>query len=346
MTKPRPVAAVCAALILLFSLSACRKNAAPTESDGFGMGSFFSVKVYGGDEGLGREILTDAGRLESLISVTRTDSDLSRLIENGTGTPDKETAALLKRSVDLGKETGGALDVTLGAVTALWGFSGEEPRLPAEADLKAALATAGLDNVVFSGDTVTLKNGAKPDLGAVGKGAALDAAAAVLKGQKVSAVVSFGGSVLLFGQKPGGGSWTVGVRDPKGDEASYFATLAFALQADEAVFVSTSGSYEKTFTENGKTYHHILDPKTGYPVENDLVSVTAVASDGFLSDALSTALFVLGPGDRADALCKKYLTGAVFVYKDGTVSVTDGLADAFGLTEDAPYRLREPEAAA
>ena len=174
---------------------------------------------------------------------------------------------------------------------------------------------------------------------------ALDAAAAVLKGKKTSAVVSFGGSVLLFGQKPDGGPWTVGVRDPNGDEASYFATLSFALKADEAVFISTSGSYEKTFTENGKTYHHILDPKTGYPVENDLVSVTAVAEDGFLSDALSTALFVIGPGDEANALCKKYLTGAVFVHKDGTVSVTDGLADAFALTDGAAYRLQNAEAA-
>ena len=107
----------------------------------------------------------------------------------------------------------------------------------------------------------------------------------------------------------------------------------------------TSGDYERFFEKDGRIYHHILDPKTGYPVENGLLSVTAVSDDGFLSDALSTALFVMGCGEQAFALCGKYGVGAVFVLDDGRVAVTPDLADSFTLTNTAEYRLMDGGAA-
>ena len=147
--------------------------------------------------------------------------------------------------------------------------------------------------------------------------------------------------MLLYGQKPGG-AWSVGVRDPHGAQDVYFATLTLENgAADGAIFISTSGSYEKTFTENGKTYHHILDPATGMPVQTDLVAVTAVSQSGTVSDALSTALFVNGLNGTSLGWVRTYLTGAVFVFADGRVYVTEGLRDAFTLTDTAAYRVTE-----
>ena len=332
-------AALSLALLILL-LPACRGDDGMVLSGNFAMGSYLSVETHAGEKGekLGLEIIRDVKALDDEISATQNGSALSELISKGSGKPGEPLYGLLERAVRLGEESGGALDVSLGAVTALWGFSTETPRKPDDDAVAEAMKSVGLGNIVFDGDTVTLLNGVRPELGAVGKGAALDLAAKRLEGKDVPAVVTFGGSVLLYGEKPGGGSWTVGVRDPAGETSdAYFATLSFASEKDKAVFISTSGSYEKTFTEGGRTYHHILDPETGYPVENGLVSVTAVAADGFLSDALSTALFVTGKTDDALRLCEKYLLGAVFVYENGTVFVTEGLRDAFTLTSDA-YR--------
>ncbi|MBR5409449.1 MAG: FAD:protein FMN transferase [Clostridia bacterium] len=336
-------AALSLALLILL-LPACRGDDGMVLSGNFAMGSYLSVETYAGEKGekLGFEIIRDIRALDDEISATQNGSALSKLIAKGSGKPGEPLFSLLERAVRLGEESGGALDVSLGAVTALWGFSTETPQKPGDDAVAEAMKSAGLGNITFDGDNVTLLNGVRPELGAVGKGAALDAAAKRLNGKDVPAVVTFGGSVLLYGEKPDGGGWTVGVRDPAGETSdAYFATLAFASEKDKAVFISTSGSYEKTFTEDGKTYHHILDPKTGYPVENGLVSVTAVAEDGFLSDALSTALFVMGKTDDALGLCKKYLLGAVFVYADGTVFVTERLRDAFTLKSEA-YRTESP----
>ena len=336
----------CLLTLALLLLTACRNaDETPTVGGGFAMGSYLSARLYGADAGTVNEILADVAALDGEISLTNKDSALSRLVAAGGGDADDTLLSLLRRSLDLRQETGGALDISLGAVTTLWGFQTDAPMLPDDAALREALRHTGAEKIRIGNGTLTLQDGVIPAPGAVGKGAALDLAAARLRSSGATGLVTFGGSVLLYGPKPDGGVWGVGVRDPKGGENDYFAKLSFSPQKDEAVFISTSGSYEKAFTENGRTYHHILDPKTGYPVENGLLSVTAVSDDGFLSDALSTALFVMGWGGQALALCGKYGVGAVFVFDDGRVAVTPDLADSFTLTDAADYRLTDGGAA-
>ena len=167
------------------------------------------------------------------------------------------------------------------------------------------------------------------DLGSVGKGAACDSAAAVLKDNGASGVVAVGGSLACVGEKPGGGDWNINVRDPFGGANVYFAALTVG-----ETYISTSGSYEKQFTENGKTYHHILDLTTGYPAETQLVSVTIVAQTGLQSDALSTLCFLLGEEDSREVL-ELYNAQAVFVYADRTVSATASLRGSVELVNDA-----------
>ena len=168
--------------------------------------------------------------------------------------------------------------------------------------------------------------------GATGKGIGCDVVSDFLKTQKdVSGMIlNLGGSsVMTYGEKPDGSSWKVALTDPRDTEGDYLG----AITLDANQFLSTSGDYEKYFIEDGIRYHHILDPKTGYPVQNGLTSVTIVCDQGYLADGLSTACFVLGL-DAAKPLLEKYDAEAVFVDEDKNVYVTSGLMDKFELMKD------------
>lgn len=140
---------------------------------------------------------------------------------------------------------------------------------------------------------------------------------------------------MTYGEKPDGSSWKVALTDPRDTEGDYLG----AITLDANQFLSTSGDYEKYFIEDGIRYHHILDPKTGYPVQNGLTSVTIVCDQGYLADGLSTACFVLGM-DAAKPLLEKYDAEAVFVDEDKNVYVTSGLMDKFELMKDG-YTVNE-----
>ena len=148
-------------------------------------------------------------------------------------------------------------------------------------------------------------------------------------------MISVGGSILLWGSRPGGGDWKVGVRDPRGEAADQLGTFTLAEG-----FVSTSGDYERTLTVDGKTYHHILNPKTGYPANAGLISVTVTAPSGLLSDALSTACFILGY-EKSLPLLDAFGAEAIFVTGEKQVRTTPGLKQTFQLTNDAYHLIQD-----
>ena len=232
--------------------------------------------------------------------------------------------------LEVGKMSGGKFDIALGAVSDLWSFN-DSPRVPSTDELTEALSRSGSGKLSLSGNTLTRADGCIVDLGSAGKGIALDKVKSYLSDKKISsAVVSVGGSVLLYGK----GSFNVGVRDPWGEAGRSVMTVKLG-----AGCVSTSGSYERCFEQGGKRYHHILDPDTGLPVENGLVSVTVISDSGLLSDALSTACFVLGAEGGAK-LAAKYGCEAIFITEDKKVICTDGikpnvtvLADGYTVVE-------------
>ena len=176
------------------------------------------------------------------------------------------------------------------------------------------------------------------DLGAVGKGIACDQIREYLENDKADAVtgavVSVGGSILVWGDKPDGSDWTVAIQDPRGADGEYMGVLSL----DQNTVVSTSGDYEKYFEEDGVRYHHILDPHTGYPADSGLISVTVVCQDGLLSDGLSTACFVLGAG-KGKELLDRYGAEGIFIDENKKITVTDGIRDRFTiLNNDYKYR--------
>lgn len=302
----------------------------------YSMGSYVQQTVYGkGREEAAQQASSAVTELENLISWRIEDSDVEKL-NQAAGTEfievDERTWNVLHTALEVCEASGGAFDVTIAPISWLWDFD-EDPKLPSDDLIQSLLPAVDYENVSLLEDgTAALQTHATAiDLGAVGKGAACDAAVSAYQEAGVDrAVVSVGGSVGVWGEKPSGEPWRVALRDP--DSQGSLGELAI-----QSGFLSTSGSYEKKFTEEGVTYHHILDPDTGYPAESGLVSVTVWSDSGVLSDALSTACFVLGMEDSL-ALLETFDSGAVFITEDHEIYVTENLADSFTLAS-AQYTL-------
>lgn len=234
-------------------------------------------------------------------------------------------------------ESGGAFDVTIGAVTGLWnidawaaaGRNGEggEACIPDREAVKKVLELTGYEKVQLSGEGILLPEGMRLDLGAVGKGIACDEVAALLgqipRTELPGAVISVGGSILTYGEKPDGTPWQVAVTDP-------FSTAGQAgvLSLTGQWCVSTSGDYERYLEVEGRRYHHIMNPATGYPADSGVRSATVVCKSGILSDALSTACFVLGT-EEGLRLAEHYEAEALFITTDGSYVMTEGMEALF-----------------
>lgn len=304
----------------------------------YSMGSYVQQTVYGNNReeaAAGAAQAVDA--LDRLISWRVEGSDIQRLNAHAGEdfiSIDPTTWEILQDSLSVCEKSGGAFDITIAPLSQLWRFD-ETPHLPEDSMIQSLLSQ--VDHRVLSlpeeYEAALQKSGFAIDLGAVGKGAACDAIIKVYEEQGVDrAVAAVGGSVGFWGQKPFGTPWKVTVRDP--DSPGGLGILSL-----HGGFVSTSGSYERTFVdeETGKTYHHLLDPKTGYPAETHLVSVTVLSNKGSLSDALSTACFVLGM-EESVFLLREFQADAVFVTDSKEVYLTEGLEESFELTSSG-YQL-------
>ena len=307
----------------------------------FAMDTVVSETLYTSGEDINTQIGEKLREMEtSLLSWTDENSQISQLnnADGATVEVSDELAADLEKISQLSQDSDGAFDPTLGKIIRLWDIDGENPHVPDQSEIDALLPEVGYEKIQLEGNTVTLLDGCTLDLGAVGKGLGCDLIMDYLQTQpEVSGMIlNLGGSsVMTYGEKPDGTPWKVALTDPREVEGDYLG--AITLEPNQ--YLSTSGDYEKYFIQDGTRYHHILDPKTGYPVWNGLTSVTIVCDQGYLADGLSTACFVLGL-DEAKSLLEKYGAEAVFVDEDKNVYVTDGLMDKFELMKDG-YTVKE-----
>lgn len=301
----------------------------------FAMDTVVSETLYTSGEDINTQIGEKLREMEtSLLSWTDEGSQISRLnaADGKTVEVSDELAADLGKIRRLSEDSDGAFDPTLGKIIRLWDIGGENAHIPEQSELDQLLPAVGYEKIQLDGNKVTLLDGCTLDLGAVGKGMGCDLIMDYLKTQpEVSGMIlNLGGSsVLTYGQKPDGSAWKIALTDPRDTEGDYLGVITL----EDGQFLSTSGDYEKYFMEDGKRYHHILDPETGYPVWNGLTSVTIVCDQGYLADGLSTACFVLGM-ENAGPLLEKYGAEAVFVDEDKNVYVTDGMMDQFELMKD------------
>ena len=332
--------------IFALSLTACGETATESETRTvYAMDTVMNLTVYGENaaaalESAEKELHTLD---EAVLSRTAEGSELYALNASNGETvecgADDILPALIETALTISDATDGAFDPTLAPVLDAWGFTKDERRVPSADELKELLSHTGCGKVALEktadGWTVTLLDGAQLDLGGIAKGYAAGRVRTILREAGVtSAIISLGGNVAAVGKKPDGSAWTVGLQDPDRPEA-YFGTVSI-----EDACVVTSGAYQRYFEENGVCYHHILDPHTGCPAESGVKSVSVVAQDDTLADALSTALFVMGLDAGAEFQKSSGLAfEAVFVTDDNTVWITPGLAGRY--RSDRPYQILE-----
>ncbi len=301
----------------------------------YSMGTYVQQTVYGKEREAAAE--TAANTIQLFDERASWDGENSEIFELNLQagrewiTLSENIFSVLLTAQEIAEKSGGAFDITTAPVSRLWDFDNNRQEVPDSELLGEMLPYVGYKNLRLglADHSASLKyHGNAVDLSPVLHGAACSTAINVYKEYKVSAaIVSAGNSVGLYGKKPDGTLWNIAIPTPDG-------TGTLGTTALKEGFLSTASIYENSFTADGKLYHAVLDPTTGYPAESDLCSVTVFSDDGVLSDALSKACLVLGY-EKSLPLLKAYNAEGIFVGKDNAVYVTTGVLTAFELTNES-----------
>lgn len=261
--------------------------------------------------------------LDSALDRNDPNSELSKLNSSCGGTLSNDIRSIIDYSSEVYYQTNGSFDITIAPIMELWGFYTKEYRVPSDNEIHNALQKTGFEKISADGNSIAL-NGTELDLGGIAKGYAADKAASYLRENGVkSAILSLGGNIYALGSRPDGSPWRVSIANPS-DPTGSAGTVKVS---DKAVI--TSGTYQRNFTIDGTFYHHIIDPKTGKNPENDLSSVTVIGDNSSICDALSTAFFVMGIDKASEYLGEHTDIEAIFINKNGSISITSGLEDVF-----------------
>lgn len=325
------------------AFTGCRAQKAPSARTFISFDTVCTINAYDA----GTDALYDAcearlSELEQLFSAHIASSDVCRVNEAAGDHPVKvsgEVFTVLRTAREYAEKSGGAFDPTIGPLVALWGIGTENERIPSDSEIDAARALVNWQHLVLDEEAGTAfleKAGMALDLGGIAKGFAADEIVRLLREEGVSsALVDLGGNVYVLGGrhsdsgKSGVGNkssgtaesalleaWRVGIKNPFHPEDG--AGLRVDVMDTSVV---TSGNYERYFEKDGRRYHHIIDPKTGWPAESGLVSCTIIDSSSLEADVLTTAVFVLGK-EKGLELLKKEGKESVCISFDGTVTVT------------------------
>ena len=259
--------------------------------------------------------ISEIRRIETLMTTWRPDSEISK-INAAAGKSairvSDETLAVIKDSIHTSAISEGTFDITFHTLHGLWKFDEDlDPHPPSERDIKARLPFVGYKNIVVDDAKKTVmlaKEKTQIGLGGIAKGYAVDRAVAVLEQVGLTSFfVQAGGDLFARGKKPDGTDWQAGIRDPRGPENKWFAKLPLSDHA-----FSTAGDYERSYVVGGKRYHHIIDPRTGYPA-TACRSVTVWATRALVADEIDDAVFILGPKKGLELVESLEGVGAVIV---------------------------------
>ena len=302
---------------------------ASSSRDIFAMDTYMTVTAYGPNAEMAvDQAQQEIERLDALLSTGEETSEVAQINANGGGTLSGDTTYLLERSLDLYDSTNGVFDIAIYPIMDAWGFTTGNYTVPSDETIENLLTLTDANNIIYDKDESSIsfaKDGMKIDFGGIAKGYTSGRIADIYRECGVtSGLINLGGNVQVVGTKTDGSKWRVAVQSPE-TEDDYLGILS---TADRAVI--TSGGYERYFEQDGVKYHHIIDPSTGHPANNGLVSVTIVSADGTLADGLSTSLFIMGKDKAAEywrAHSDEFDT--ILEDEDGVLYVTEGIADDF-----------------
>jgi len=336
-------------LFLLISLFGCSRHERVFSESRVTMDTITTITVVSSSDEEARRAI-DAGfreikRLEVLLNYFSPDSEITMINKHSGIRPVKvshETMEIIKKALEIADITGGTFNPAIGPVIKLWRFSRQDKAdmIPPDKELKNALQLADYKRIRIdegSSEVYLEAKGMEIDLGGIAKGYAADRAVDVIKRMGIKAgLVAIAGDIKGFGLRPDHRAWHIGIQDPRPDDnnsESVFATLYL----NKGHSISTSGDYQRFFIKGGKRYHHIIDPRTGYPSESSTISLSVIASDGFMADALSTGMFIYPP-HQAITILESLGVEGVIVDDQKRVYVTKGLRDEIEIVNKA-YRV-------
>lgn len=294
--------------------------------------TIISISVYNNSDIEAQTILSHCMDMceyyTKMFDINYSDSDISHINTSNT-IPCKvnpDTIELLQKSVDYGLKSDGMFDVTIYSVSSLWDFHNESNEIPDDALIKNALTHVNYHNLVLDSitNTVTLSDAdSSIDIGGIAKGYIADKIAEYLSSCNISgAIINIGGDIMSVGTKNGNDKFKIGITDPSGNAAPICGVEISNMA------IATSGTYERKIVKNGKVFHHILNPKTGYPVETDLTSTTIISPHSVDADTLCTICILLGSEKAVTLINSLPNTYGIFVTNENTIITTDG-ADQF-----------------
>lgn len=320
--KKRAVLYAMAMVLLLFGGCSAEKELPKLSEVGFYLDTVITLTAYTEDGQILKDAMEECGRYEQMLSRTIEGSDVWR-INHADGVPvevSDDTAAILRCAEKISEKSSGAFDITIAPASMLWDFTSRKAELPDTEALAAAAALVDYSKVQLEGNTVTLPEGMMIDLGGIAKGYIADKVKAYLEERGVEhAILSFGGNIVAIGKKPDGKDWKVGIQDIDKPTGEYM--LVVANRGGSTV---TSGIYERGFEVDGVRYHHLLNPKTGWPEQNELASVTILSESSMEGDALATAAFILGKEKGLELIESLPGIEAVFIERDRKVTCSSG----------------------
>ncbi|MBS4538875.1 FAD:protein FMN transferase [Clostridium sp. D2Q-11] len=313
------------------------KSSEPVSENGFYLGTIINISIYDeAPEGIFEKVFNRIEEIENKMSLNIEDSEINKINYNAGKDSVKvsqDTYNVIERGKFYSDKTEGHFDITIGPLVELWQIGTENARVPTKEEIENNLPLVDYQNVVLDNENKSIyldKEDMILDLGGIAKGYAADEVAKILKENNINhAIVNLGGNVLALGGKPDGSNWKIGVQNPYEPRGKHVAIVSVKDKT-----VVSSGVYERNFEEDGKLYHHILDPFTGYPIENSLQSVTIVADESFDADGLSTGIFALGLERGMNLVENTDGVDAIFITNEKQVYLSSELIDKIELTNN------------
>lgn len=329
-----------ALLLLCLLVTSCGQTnvAEPISRSNLKLGTIVTVNLYDTtDTSIIDKLYSRLDEIENKMSLNITTSELNE-INNSAGIKpvivSKETFNIIKNSIEFSKLSEGNFDISIGPIVKLWGIGTDNAKVPTKNDIELLLPLVNYEDIILNEDNVSvfLKNSYMViDLGAIAKGYAADQLVEILNESGVNkAMINIGGNIYAKGKKSETDFWKIGVQNPFDARGSYMGIVEVKDQT-----VVTSGIYERFIESEGNKYHHILSPFDGYPVNNDLASVTIVTSKSIDADAYSTVLFALGLKKGLELVNTKEDIYAIFVTHDKKIYLSNGLENIFELSNSS-----------
>lgn len=314
-----------------------------TTQESYQLGTHIVISIYDEDQASNEvfdAVFDNIYEYEQMISKNIEQTVVDKINDNAgveeVKVPDS-LYNLVENAIHFSEISNGAFDVSIGPLVQLWGIGTSEAAVPETDAIEDAISKVDYHRIKLDSMEKTIyleESGMIMDLGAIAKGYIADEVKSIILDHGYeSAIINLGGNVLMVGNKPNSASWSVGVRNPLSDSSSHLGILSLNDNS-----IVSSGVYERFFEENGVRYHHLINPKTGYPEQNELMAVSIISNESMIGDALSTAVFVMGLDQGYDLVESLDGVEAIFILRDMRVVVTPDLKASFKLV-DTDYTM-------